>query len=61
MAEAGTTKISLVIADVDGTLLTPDKVQAQADEVTGSCSDEGFAKAMEGFVLRRPNPALKAR
>jgi hydroxymethylpyrimidine pyrophosphatase-like HAD family hydrolase len=37
------------------------EVQAQADVVIDSCSDEGFAKAMEGFVLRRPNPALKAR
>lgn len=29
------------------------EVQAQADVVTDSCSDEGFAKAMEHFVLRR--------
>jgi Cof subfamily protein (haloacid dehalogenase superfamily) len=29
------------------------QVQAQADLVTGSYSDEGFAKAMEGFILER--------
>jgi hydroxymethylpyrimidine pyrophosphatase-like HAD family hydrolase len=31
---------------------SPD-VQAQADLVTDSYEDEGFAKAMERFILRR--------
>jgi len=29
------------------------QVQAQADLVTDSYRDEGFAKAMEGFILDR--------
>jgi hydroxymethylpyrimidine pyrophosphatase-like HAD family hydrolase len=32
------------------------QVRAQADAVTDSCSDEGFAKAMARFVLRRARP-----
>jgi hypothetical protein len=31
------------------------QVQAQADFVTGSCNDEGFAHAMERFILARPS------
>jgi Cof subfamily protein (haloacid dehalogenase superfamily) len=31
------------------------QVQAQADLVTDSYRDEGFAKAMEGFILDRPS------
>jgi Cof subfamily protein (haloacid dehalogenase superfamily) len=31
------------------------QVQAQADLVTDSYRDEGFAKAMEGFILDRPH------
>jgi Cof subfamily protein (haloacid dehalogenase superfamily) len=31
------------------------QVQAQADLVTDSYRDEGFAKAMEGFILHRPH------
>jgi hydroxymethylpyrimidine pyrophosphatase-like HAD family hydrolase len=34
-------------------------VQAQADFVTDSYGDEGFAKAMERFILRRPSLALR--
>jgi Cof subfamily protein (haloacid dehalogenase superfamily) len=38
------------------------EVQAQADLVTDSYDDEGFAKAIERFVLHRaPSPALEAR
>jgi hydroxymethylpyrimidine pyrophosphatase-like HAD family hydrolase len=33
-------------------------VQAQADLVTDSCDDEGFAKAIERFVLPRASSAL---
>jgi len=33
------------------------EVQKQADEVTASYADEGFAKAMERFILHRP-PAM---
>jgi Cof subfamily protein (haloacid dehalogenase superfamily) len=37
-------------------------VQAQADLVTASCEDEGFAKAMERFVLHRaPSSLSEAR
>ena len=32
------------------------QVQAQATVVTASYNDEGFAKAMEGFILDRPSP-----
>ena len=34
------------------------KVQAQADLVTDSYDDEGFAKAMERFILRRTSAGL---
>jgi hydroxymethylpyrimidine pyrophosphatase-like HAD family hydrolase len=34
------------------------QVQAQADLVTESYSDEGFAKAMERFILHRTSAAL---
>jgi Cof subfamily protein (haloacid dehalogenase superfamily) len=34
------------------------EVQAQADLVTDSYDDEGFAKAMERFILHRSAPAL---
>ena len=38
------------------------EVQAQADKVTASYDDEGFAKAIEEFILRRAPPSLaKAR
>jgi hydroxymethylpyrimidine pyrophosphatase-like HAD family hydrolase len=38
------------------------EVQAQADLVTDSCDDEGFAKAIERFVLRRaPASVLEER
>ena len=33
------------------------EVQMQANEVTDSYGDEGFAKAMERFILHRP-PAV---
>ncbi len=36
------------------------EVQAQADFVTDSHDDEGFAKAMEQFILHRPSSALKS-
>jgi hypothetical protein len=36
------------------------EVQAQADLVTDSYGDEGFAKAMEQFVLRRAPSASGA-
>jgi Cof subfamily protein (haloacid dehalogenase superfamily) len=37
------------------------EVQAQADVVTASYDDDGFAKAMERFILRRvPAPGVKA-
>ena len=37
-------------------------VQAQADLVTASCEDEGFAKAIERFVLHRaPSSLSEAR
>ncbi len=36
------------------------QVQAQADVVTGSNSDEGFARAMERFVLARSSEAPQA-
>jgi Cof subfamily protein (haloacid dehalogenase superfamily) len=36
---------------------SPD-VQAQADKVTASYDDEGFAKAMEDFILRRAPSSL---
>jgi Cof subfamily protein (haloacid dehalogenase superfamily) len=40
---------------------SPD-VQAQADKVTASYDDEGFAKAMEEFILRRaPSSLMEAR
>jgi Cof subfamily protein (haloacid dehalogenase superfamily) len=40
---------------------SPD-VQAQADEVTASYDDEGFAKAVEEFILRRaPSSLVEAR
>jgi hydroxymethylpyrimidine pyrophosphatase-like HAD family hydrolase len=34
------------------------EVQAQADLVTDSYDDEGFAKAMERFILHRKGTAL---
>jgi hypothetical protein len=38
------------------------EVQAQADKVTASYDDEGFAKAMEEFILRRaPSTLAEAR
>jgi hydroxymethylpyrimidine pyrophosphatase-like HAD family hydrolase len=40
---------------------SPD-VQAQADKVTASYDDEGFAKAVEEFILRRvPSSLAQAR
>jgi hypothetical protein len=36
------------------------QVQAQADVVTASYDDEGFAKAVERFILARPIPATQA-
>ena len=36
------------------------QVQAQADVVTGSSSDEGFAHAMECFILARPSAVPRA-
>jgi hypothetical protein len=33
-------------------------VQAQADAVTDSYNDEGFAKAMEHFILHRAASSL---
>jgi hydroxymethylpyrimidine pyrophosphatase-like HAD family hydrolase len=60
MTELRASKISLVLADVDGTLVTEDKVLTararaavkalQADLVTAS-NDEGFANAMERLIL----------
>jgi Cof subfamily protein (haloacid dehalogenase superfamily) len=38
---------------------SPD-VQAQADVVTDANSDDGFAKAMERFILERPSVARRA-
>jgi Cof subfamily protein (haloacid dehalogenase superfamily) len=32
----------------------PDEVKAQASAITASCNDEGFAKAMERFILGAP-------
>jgi len=37
------------------------EVQAQADVVTASYDDEGFAKAVERFVLRRADTSSEAR
>ena len=37
------------------------EVQAQADVVTASYDDEGFAKAMEQFILHRTPASLEAR
>jgi Cof subfamily protein (haloacid dehalogenase superfamily) len=37
------------------------EVQAQADVVTASYEDEGFAKAIERFVLRRADTSSEAR
>jgi hypothetical protein len=38
------------------------EVQAQADKVTASYDDEGFAKAIEEFILRRaPSSPAEAR
>lgn len=37
------------------------EVQAQADVVTASYNDEGFAKAVEQFVLRRADTSSEAR
>ena len=68
MAEGGTTKISLVIADVDGTLLTPDKLltaracaavaalQAAgiAFAVTSGRPPRGMAMLVEPLALRTP-------
>jgi hydroxymethylpyrimidine pyrophosphatase-like HAD family hydrolase len=34
------------------------EVQNQADVVTASYADEGFAKAMERFILHRPSAML---
>jgi Cof subfamily protein (haloacid dehalogenase superfamily) len=34
------------------------EVQAEADRVTDSCGNEGFAKAMEQFILHRTGAAL---
>jgi hydroxymethylpyrimidine pyrophosphatase-like HAD family hydrolase len=34
------------------------EVQANADRVTASHSDEGFAKAMERFILHRTDAVL---
>jgi hydroxymethylpyrimidine pyrophosphatase-like HAD family hydrolase len=34
------------------------EVQAQADLVTSSYDDEGFAKAIEQFILHRASPAM---
>jgi Cof subfamily protein (haloacid dehalogenase superfamily) len=39
---------------------SPD-VQAQADRVTATNDDEGFAKAIEDFILPRVTPPLEAR
>ncbi|HWF96064.1 MAG TPA: Cof-type HAD-IIB family hydrolase [Xanthobacteraceae bacterium] len=36
------------------------QVQAQADFVTRSCSDEGFARAMERFILAHPSAVPQA-
>ncbi len=51
--------IRLLLADVDGTLVTPDKaltgpeVQRSARRVTTANTDEGFANAVERFILPR--------
>jgi hypothetical protein len=38
------------------------EVQAQADLVTAPCDDEGFAEAIEQFILHRaPSSLLEAR
>jgi Cof subfamily protein (haloacid dehalogenase superfamily) len=37
------------------------EVQARADVVTASYDDEGFAKAIEQFILRRANTSSEAR
>jgi hydroxymethylpyrimidine pyrophosphatase-like HAD family hydrolase len=51
------TNISAVVSDVDGTLVTDDnagpEVRRAADFVTDSNRDEGFAKAIERFILSR--------
>ena len=54
-------KIAAVVSDFDGTLVTDQTDQAHescgggaqqtADFVTASYNDEGFAKAMERFIL----------
>ena len=37
------------------------EVQGQADLVTDSYDDEGFAKAIERFILRRADTSSEAR
>ena len=63
------TMISAVVSDGDGTLVRKSglsiamgnaQAQAQADFVTGSCRDEGFAYAMERFILAPPSGVPRA-
>jgi hydroxymethylpyrimidine pyrophosphatase-like HAD family hydrolase len=55
-ADRGQPAIKLMVSDVDGTLITPDKVltgvQRAARRITTSYQEEGFAEAVDRFVLR---------
>jgi 3-deoxy-D-manno-octulosonate 8-phosphate phosphatase KdsC-like HAD superfamily phosphatase len=55
-------RLSLLIADVDGGFSiamrnASAEVQSQADAVTASCNDDGFAKTVERYLLGQEPPS----